>query len=437
MLHRVKRLLFPVFVLFLFSTTVFAAGEVERAKALLDQGKAAQAYQLVEEIKARHEGTPQFDYVYGLAAIEAKHLDVALFAFERVLMLQPDHHLARIALARTYYQLDDHDGARQELLDLLKKDPPQSIVVKANALLAKIRQSRSQVSSFNNHFYLDLAAGADDNINRSASFFVYYPGATFFEPIKAYYLKALFGFYGDQAITHNVSWYWQVGTEHRDNLNQEYDSNSFHGLAGLAIHWNKFILRIPGYYQFFMLDGKTFRHVGFVSLELLRFLMDDRMQVGVFVDHGTVRYPPNRSPDVDTDVGGAFVTYFTPDRKTYVKVKAYATDSDSRTPDDFGSNKRYGNHGYGFEAIIKRQIMPRHLMVLRLMRQITSYKFITNYFGNKRHDDHTAFDAAWYWKARPAVMLGLHYNYTDNDSNQGLFDYDRQAVWVSMRYLFD
>ena len=59
-----------------------------------------------------YEGTTDFDYYYGLAAIDAGELSKEIFALQRVLYRYPDFVAAELELARGYYLLGQNNLAR-------------------------------------------------------------------------------------------------------------------------------------------------------------------------------------------------------------------------------------------------------------------------------------------------------------------------------------
>jgi len=79
---------------------VFADDLTDKAKALLDQGKAADAFVLLEPQEGGRAGDITFDLLLGIAAVDSGQSTRAVFALERVLALQPDNARARAEIAR-------------------------------------------------------------------------------------------------------------------------------------------------------------------------------------------------------------------------------------------------------------------------------------------------------------------------------------------------
>ncbi|NBR30237.1 MAG: hypothetical protein EBT83_17800, partial [Betaproteobacteria bacterium] len=67
-----------------------ALPELARAEALVRAGKAAEAFAMLEPYEFDHSGNPNFDYWYGVAALESAHPDKATLALERALAVNPD-----------------------------------------------------------------------------------------------------------------------------------------------------------------------------------------------------------------------------------------------------------------------------------------------------------------------------------------------------------
>lgn len=75
----------------LFSVTAQADATLDEARRLLDGKAAEQAYQLLAPLEDSRAGNPEYDYLLGVAALNAGRPKLAVFAFERVLSVQPGH----------------------------------------------------------------------------------------------------------------------------------------------------------------------------------------------------------------------------------------------------------------------------------------------------------------------------------------------------------
>ena len=62
---------------------------LRKAEQLINQQKSAEAYELLFAQYEQHAGTPDFDLLLGIAALDSGHPSQAVFAFECVLAMYP------------------------------------------------------------------------------------------------------------------------------------------------------------------------------------------------------------------------------------------------------------------------------------------------------------------------------------------------------------
>src|SRR5688572_25086236 len=74
--------------------------EVEGAQRLLREGKAEAAWRLLAPLEKRHAGQPEFDLALAMAATDSGRPNLATFALERLIVMQPGNGTARLELAR-------------------------------------------------------------------------------------------------------------------------------------------------------------------------------------------------------------------------------------------------------------------------------------------------------------------------------------------------
>ena len=99
-----------------------------QAERLVRSGQFKQAYALLQPEQFVQSGNPDFDYIFGLAALESSESGVATLAFERVLALEPNHGAARLDMGRAYFALGDMARARREFDFALALNPPPAAV---------------------------------------------------------------------------------------------------------------------------------------------------------------------------------------------------------------------------------------------------------------------------------------------------------------------
>ncbi len=100
---------------------------IAESREQIRRGEAETAYAALAARLDLYAGDPEFDYLLGIAALDAGHPGVALLALERVLLIEPDHLQARAELGRAYLAAGEHENARAAFRDVASRDiPPEA-----------------------------------------------------------------------------------------------------------------------------------------------------------------------------------------------------------------------------------------------------------------------------------------------------------------------
>src|SRR5690606_1828271 len=87
---------------------------IAQSRDQIRRGEAEAAYAALAARLDLYAGDPEFDYLLGIAALDSGHPGPALLAFERVLLVAPDHLQARAELGRAYLAAGEHENGRSE-----------------------------------------------------------------------------------------------------------------------------------------------------------------------------------------------------------------------------------------------------------------------------------------------------------------------------------
>ena len=136
---------------------------LENARRLLNSGNPRQAYQELSGIQDKMTGMPEFDYLFGVAALDSGHIDDAIIAFERVLAVVPTHAGAQMDLARAYYAAGSFDLAEAAFRRLRDENPPPAALIAINRYLDAI-QARKLLTQAGWSAYGELGLGYDSNL---------------------------------------------------------------------------------------------------------------------------------------------------------------------------------------------------------------------------------------------------------------------------------
>ena len=157
------------FCLWVTGNSALAADpDLDKADALMKQGKAAEAYALLEPFDFEQSGNTKFDYLLGIAALDSGKPDKATIAFERVLAADPNFLGARIDMGRAYFQLGDTTRAKAEFETVLTQNPPPAAKATIDNYLAAIeKQESARKTKVTGYF--EGTVGHDSNVNFATS----------------------------------------------------------------------------------------------------------------------------------------------------------------------------------------------------------------------------------------------------------------------------
>lgn len=142
-----------------FSTSFAHAASTE---ALVQSDNFEAAYKQGNLELHTREGDPQFDLAFAKAALRTGNLEDALFALDRVTLLQPDNAQARLLMAETLLALKSPDEALQQLAQV--KKPTTAEFAQTDALFANIHSSRP-AKPLQYTAWVDYSFGYDSNVN--------------------------------------------------------------------------------------------------------------------------------------------------------------------------------------------------------------------------------------------------------------------------------
>jgi hypothetical protein len=140
--------------------------ELEQARALLDEGKAEEAWQLLAPLERQYAGQPDFDLTLAMVATASGRPNLATFALERVVVTQPGNAAARLELARAFYALRDYERAERELRFILEGDPPpalRAMVMHYRETMRGAAAAAAPRAGWSG--YAQAGAGRDSNVN--------------------------------------------------------------------------------------------------------------------------------------------------------------------------------------------------------------------------------------------------------------------------------
>jgi hypothetical protein len=139
-----------------------AAAPADDVKALLESGKAREAY-AAGKATPDALGDPLFDFYFGIAALDAGVPGEGVLALERYLLQFPENRSAQFQLARGFFILGEDQRAREEFTTLA----PGATGVERDNITQFLDAIRARESSYKptSTAFIEVGGGFDNNIN--------------------------------------------------------------------------------------------------------------------------------------------------------------------------------------------------------------------------------------------------------------------------------
>jgi tetratricopeptide (TPR) repeat protein len=110
-------------------------------------------------------GDVHFDFLYGVAAINVGRVAEGVLALERHLSAVPANDRARLELARGYFLLGEFTRARSEFEFVLRYNPPAGVRATINGFLQAMQVRDAADSRARARLYAEFGLGYDTNVN--------------------------------------------------------------------------------------------------------------------------------------------------------------------------------------------------------------------------------------------------------------------------------
>lgn len=435
-MRTVPRLL-AFLALALLCATARADALTDQARALLGSARAQEAYALLLPLEPQRAGDPEYDYLLGIAALDAGNAERAVFALERVLALQPGHAQARAEIARAYIALGDRDGAKRELETVKASAPPPEVQATIDRFLAAIARPQARFSGF-----MEGTFGVDSNINSatgSGSLAIPAIGTVTLGPGLSRLSDTFAGLAAGASVSYPLNEAWTLvgglrGTmrlNNGDSVKGQFDTSSADVDAG--VRWDRdkrdsVTLGFQG--QTFLLDNARYRDSAGVIAQWQRNLSETR-QVTLFGQHTDLRYQTQSIRNAGrTLVGAAYAQSLSMRWSPVVFLSGF-----------FGSEREsasgvphLGHDPFGARLGVQLTLQPDRLFLnLFAGYEERRYGGPEPLFGFNRKDRQTDLRATLTWKLADGWSVSPQVAYTDNRSNVNLFKFDRTVTSIALR----
>lgn len=402
---------------------------------LVNQGQYQRAYELGQAAEERLEGRAEFDFHYGLAALETGHYPQAIFALERVVFARPDQLRVRLELARAHFLAGNYAAADREFDRVLATNPPASVRANVNRFKERIALAQSSQRRQLDG-WLDVRVGHDTNINSATSDSVISTPIGDFELVRTgqelddEFVRVEIGGRWREPLTKFSSADVRLSYEHKENIDDsDFDLGIGRFDAGYTRNLEQGRVRIGTRLQQVMLSNSRFQNGYGVVVSYDRALAPG--WIGSLTAAATaLRYKGDSLRDTNQFLGSAAV----------IRSRGAVTQSLSlygaHEPSDASAPGKHNGRDF-FGAFYGVQVDAGEWgPYLRTGVQRAKYEDTHPVFARTRKDTTLTATAGTTLTIWESLQLHAEVGYTNVDSNLPVFDYDRWLIEFGLRQTF-
>lgn len=404
---------------------------LEEAETLLAGNDSERGYALLIPHEAELAGSPYYDYLLGVAALDSGRRSEAIFSLRRSIAVEPRFSAARMELGRAYLESGNSALARPIFVSLLDESPPAGVRSVLQQYISAIDAPRpTPRSSFSGYF--ETFVGHDSNANGSTAdqqflgFTLSPENLATESPVAE--IAAGFNWLVPQSS--RFSWIVNARAGYRNNTDASFvNATILNGLAGMTWQRGEFFGRaaIDSYWA--SRDGNANEAYAGVDLLFGRRL-GDSWDVSLGLRGGAQRHD---STIEVLDVNRVLYTLDVSQRFATSGRLSLQLIGGSDSEQQTGSP--YGNSKTGGRISLSTPLGNTSFLHTALGSLTSDYDGL--FFGVPREDKQLFFLVQL--EFRDVLTDGLSFiplvRYVDNDSDVSLYDYDRTEIGLLLRWV--
>lgn len=425
-------------ILLCVSFSASADAITDRARALLQRQDAQAAYKLLLPLEPQRAGDPEYDYLLGIAALEAGDPERAVFALERVLALQPDNLQARAEIARAYMALGEREAAKREFEAVRARQVPPQVRETIDRFLSAIAAAEHTRLDR----YLELTFGYDTNVNSATGMSTiaipFFGGADFtLAPSLTEQDDRFLNFAAGINFTRKLDLSWSLvggfSGVFRNNLSEaSFNTDTLDASLGMRFTRGLEAITLGAQGQSFAVDTEGYRTTSGVVAQW-QHSFNERTQATIFGQHAALRYETQPLRDADRSIiGVAYAQAFSGEYAPALFVSLYGGE-EKQVDEAF---PHLGHKPVGARLGAQWRLGGGWSLFGSVSYERREYGGTEPLFFVAREDKQTDVNAGLSYLWRSGTTLLLQVSHTDNSSNVVLNEFDRTVVSTSARFNF-
>ncbi len=429
-----RNLFFSVFLSLIFASTVNAADQqlLVAAQGMISSGKPLDALDILSPYEFEYAGEKEYDYLLGLSLLDSGQAGQSVFAFQRVLAIDPNFAGARMELARAYFDMSEYNLSRAEFTTLQGLSPPANIQLAIEKYLSAIR-NRTLRDKQGWSGYVQMGAGNDSNANSgpTVNSFLGFDLAEQSRGTASSVVSTVAGISYDLPVSYFRTYYARSNLTHRANNDATFSSSlSYDISAGMTQSFkggNSTNLSIQLYST--DVDGSS-NNTGFNLNGQYNLRFSPANQLGLFARFGIIDYVETFDvKDVEQTVAGASWIHILGIRSRPSLIITLMAGQDE--PDLVTSP--YGRDFGGIRFTAATALTHRLNVFASIGSTMSVYE--GQFFGieEDREDDYSNFALGINWRFTKNWAFKALFNLSENSSNIDIFSYEKSELMLIAR----
>jgi tetratricopeptide (TPR) repeat protein len=415
------------------------AAPLDDLRRQVESSQVEQAWRTAQE-NPQLVGQPEFDFLYGLAALNAGRVAEGVLALERHLAAAPGNDRARLELARGYFLLGEYPRARSEFDFLLRSKPPAGVRANIESYLQAMQLREGSSTRAVARLYAEAGGGYDSNVNLAPSADLVNIGLdkVTLDPASRQvgdsFAQVAVGGLHQMRVSSRMSLLVGADLDHRANAKQhDFDLTTggvymgFTQLSGPAL-WRTTLgssqLRV---------GNKRYRDQLQVATEANINWSQD-LATMAFAQYAEMRHAQaDRARDArSTTLGGMVTQSFTSvaGQPTIGARLAYVQEDNLRLRDDLSKKSGVLRLFGSFEPLARTRV------ALSVAAVRDDYGAEDIAFRSTRHDNSQSVDFSATYALDTRWSLRLEGGWLKTESNQDLYDKQRKSAALKLRAQF-
>lgn len=423
-----------------------AWASLDELQQLVETGRYESAYKLGQTMLATHGGQTGFDFLLGTAALKSGHASEAVFAFERILLTNPDHHEARLLLGDAYLRMGQQRQAGQAWQYLASR-PSGAFGTRARERLNRLHSHPLKSDRATGlSAFAALFLGNDSNVNSSTAEdqpIIASPATVVLVDASAQetsdnFTQLNLGLGGSTGSGGNI-----LSASFESDLKKHGDASQFDTTQYIvsgryAYHATGFRFRLPLFYQQLNLDGADYLNYTAAALGI-EGRVGTAHWLGLSVEAGNFSFDALPERDNRTRLTAATWIYESDSAWQRFEMRLYGGQS---TPAEeivdiggISTNVAYlGRQFSGLTINNRFAVNSHHQLTLGLLLEQSEYDDLDPVYLEVREESYSRLALAWHWLFMKNTTLQVDVSSTKNDTDMTLYAYDRTVFRLGLRY---